>query len=316
MPKKLLLSLLLFIPLIVSAQKRASEAGVILDNDLYTSTVNDKYYTNGIELFYRYLNKKTNDRVNKQITEFRIGQYIYNPQTIQADDISVNDRPFAGYLFGRIGIHTYYQDESALKLNFQAGYVGPNALGEEMQELFHNSFGYIGVHGWQHQVKNALALQLNAFYSKKISAAGENDKIDLHAVAEVNAGTVNDGISVGLLSRISLKKLLPVYNSNLYNASLNADPQVYKQETEFYFYIAPYLNYQLYDATIQGSMFADNSPVTFAIMPFRFNGEAGFKYRKNNWNLSYVFVYRSKELKNEIVKSSFYGSIGVGYILN
>jgi len=314
MAKKLLICTLLLSSGLISAQ-RASEAGVILDNDLYTSTVNDKYYTNGVELFYRYLNKKSNEKINKQITEFRIGQYIYNPETVKADDIYVNDRPFAGYLFGRVGIHTYYQDESVLKLNFQAGYVGQNALGEEIQELFHNTFGYVAVHGWQHQIHNALALQLNGFYSKKINALS-NQNIDLHAVGELNAGTVNNGISVGLLSRISLKKLLPVYNSNLYNASLNSNPQVYKDEQEFYFYIAPYLNYQAYDATIQGSMFNDNSPVTFDLVPFRFNGEAGFKYRKNNWNLSYVFVYRGKELKNNVVEGYFYGSIGIGYILN
>lgn len=314
MSKKIVICALLLISAFVSAQ-RASEAGVILDNDLYTSTVNDKYYTNGVELFYRYLNKKFGEKINKQITEFRIGQYIYNPETIKADDIYVNDRPFAGYLFGRVGIHTYYQDQSALKLNFQAGYVGQNALGEETQELFHNTFGYVAVHGWQHQIHNALALQLNTFYSKKINALS-NQYIDLQAVGELNAGTVNNGMSVGLLSRFSLKKLLPIYNSNLYNASLNSNPQVYKDEQEFYFYIAPYLNYQIYDATIEGSMFNNNSPVTFDLVPFRFNGEAGFKYRRNNWNLSYVFVYRGKELKNNVVEGYFYGSIGIGYILN
>jgi len=314
MSKKIALYALLLVSGLVSAQ-RASEAGVILDNDLYTSSVNDKYYTNGVELFYRYLNKKSDETINKRITEFRIGQYIYNPQTIKADDIFVNDRPFAGYLFARAGVHTYYQDESALKLNFQAGYVGQNALGQETQELFHNTFGYVAVHGWQHQIQNALALQLNGFYSKKINAlSGQN--VDLHLVSEVNLGTVNDGISVGLLSRISLKKLLPVYNSNLYNASLNSNPQVYKDEREFYFYIAPYLNYQAYDATIQGSMFNNNSPVTFDLVPFRFNGEAGLKYRRNKWDLSYIFVYRGKELKNNVVQGYFYGSIGVGYILD
>jgi len=90
---------------------------------------------------------------------------------------------------------------------------------------------------------------------------------------------------------------------------------VYKNESEFYFYINPSVNYQLYDATIQGSFFNDNSPITFPLMPFRFNGEAGFKYRKNNWNLSYLFVYRGQEAKNIVIKGYFYGSIGVGYLL-
>jgi hypothetical protein len=32
--------------------------------------------------------------------------------------------------------------------------------------------------------------------------------------------------------------------------------------------------------TTQGSLFNDNSAVTFDLIPIRFNGEVGFKYRK------------------------------------
>jgi lipid A 3-O-deacylase len=313
---KYLFLVILLVPFVDFAQKRPAEFGLVLDNDLYTSTVSDKYYTNGFEIFYKYLDKGQGEKINKRITEFRIGQYIYNPYNIKADDISRNDRPFAGYLFGRFGKHTFYQDESVLKLNFQAGYVGPNAFGREMQELFHRSLGYIQVKGWQHQIKNALALQVNAFYSKKIFCPEANDRIDFHAVGDINAGTVNSGVSIGVLSRLSLKKLLPIYNSNLYNAAINIDPQAYKTESECYLYIAPYLNYQLYDATIQGSLFNNNSPVTYDVVPFRFNGEAGIKYRKNHWDFSYAFVYKGKELKNDVVKGSFYGSIIIGYLLH
>jgi hypothetical protein len=299
----------------VFSQKKPVEIGLVLENDLYTSTVNDRYYTNGFELFYRFLNKNTNPKINKRITEFKIGQYIYNPQTINADDFFVNDRPFAGYLFGRVGIFNYYENESVLKLNFQMGFVGKNAFGEETQTVFHNTFGYKKVRGWQYQIHNTLSVQGNIFYSKNIFYGQKISNFDLNLVSETNFGTTNTGTSFGFLSRFSLKKLLPIFNSNLYNATLSSDKSVYKKESEFYFYINPNVNYQLYDATIQGSLFNDESPVTFSLMPFRFNGEAGFKYRKNNWNLSYLFVYRGKEAKNIVIKGYFYGSIGIGYLL-
>lgn len=307
--------LILLISTAVFSQNKTAEIGLILENDLYTSTVNDKYYTNGFEIFYRFLNKNNNPNVNKKITEFKIGQYIYNPQTIKADDFFVNDRPFAGYLFGRVGFFNYYKSENVLKLNFQMGFVGPNAFGEEVQSGFHKTFGYKKVHGWQYQIHNTLSIQGNIFYSKNIISAQKNLGFDLNLVGDTNFGTTNTGGSVGLLARIALKKLLPIYNANLYNAALNADKKVYKNESEFYFYINPNLNYQLYDATIQGSLFNNESPVTFPLMPFRFNGEGGFKYRKNNWNLSYVFVYRGKEAKNIVIEGYFYGSIGFGYLL-
>ena len=307
--------LLILVSTVVFSQKKSAEIGLVLENDLYTSTVNDRYYTNGFELFYRFLNKNKHPETNKKITEFKLGQYIYNPQTINADDFFVNDRPFAGYLFGRVGVFNYYENESVLKLNFQLGFVGQDAFGEETQTIFHSTFGYKKVRGWQYQIHNALSVQGNIFYSKNIISGQKNTHFDLNFVSETNFGTTNMGTSLGILSRFSLKKLLPVFNSNLYNAALNADKLAYRNESEFYFYVNPNVNYQLYDATIQGSLFNNESPVTFPLMPFRFNGEAGFKYRKNNWNLSYLFVYRGKEAKNIVIKGYFYGSIGIGYLL-
>ncbi len=307
--------ILLFFGFVGYCQKSPAELGLVLDNDLYVSTVSDRYYTNGFEIFYRYLGKKQTEKINKRIHDFRIGQYIYNPYNIRASEIFRNDRPFAGYLFGNYGMHTFYQNQSVLKLDFQAGYVGPNAFGREMQEFFHNTFGYIAVEGWEHQIRNALALQLNASYSHKILNKLSSTYHDFHASADVKAGTVNSGISIGVLSRLSLKPLLPVYQSNLYQASIDRDKDAFRKQSEFYLFLVPHLNYQLYDATIQGSMFSDNSPVTYDVMPFRFNAEAGLKYRKGKWDLSYVFVYRGKELKRDGVKGFIYGSITLGYFL-
>ncbi|WP_026706067.1 lipid A deacylase LpxR family protein [Flavobacterium soli] len=313
MLKKSLL-LFLFVSCYVLAQKKPTEIGIVFDNDLYTSTVNDKYYTNGFEFFYRYLIDHKNEKVNKKIIEFRLGQYIYNPQTIRAGDIFKNDRPFAGYLFGEAGLNTFYNNQSVLKINGQIGYVGPNAFGEEVQRGFHDVFGYRNVYGWQYQIKNAFAIQANVFYSVKLFPKKES-QIDAQFQGEASVGTIFNSVTVGPVFRFSLKRLLPVYNSNLYDGSLRADKN-YKEESEFYFYASPKVNYQAYDATIQGSMFNDNSPVTFPLEPFRFNAEAGLKYRKNHWNLSYSFLFRGREAKNNVIEDYFYGSIGVGYLLD
>ena len=270
------------------------------------------YYTNGFEFFFRKLSKYEDDKVNKRITEFRLGQYIYNPRSINADDIRKNDRPFAGYLFAKIGKNVFYQNESVFKMDVSLGFVGPNSFAEETQKGFHALFNYKKVRGWQHQIKNVLALQTHVLFSKKVV---NHKKIDFNFQSEANLGAVSTGISSGFLSRISLKQLIPIFNSNLHGASLNRDIRKIKSECEFYFYIAPSINYQLYDATIQGSLFNNNSPVTYDLIPFRFNGESGFKYRKNNLNLSYAFLYRGKELRNDKVSGYFYGSVSVSYLL-
>lgn len=299
------------------SQKHSGEVGILVDNDLFTSTVNDQYYTNGIEIFYRFLNQNENSKIKKEITEIKFGQYIYNPHTVEAKTISKQDRPFAGYLFGEFGINKYYQSESVLKTNLQIGVVGPSSQAEGFQKSFHKFFGYKDVEGWDYQIRDAFSVQGNLLYSTKLFRKKTSEIIDFHLQGEANFGTILNGISVGPLARISLrKKLLPIYDSNLYGASLNSDKTKYKEQREFYFYINPSFNYQIFDATIQGSMFNNSSPVTYDLMPMRFNGEAGFKYRKENWNCHYSFVYRGKEIDNARNEGYFYGSIGVSYLLN
>ena len=297
-------------------QGKTNEIGLITDNDLYTSSKNDMYYTNGLELFYRFLSKNSNEKINKKITEFRIGQYIYNPRFINEEAVTINDRPFTGYLFAEVGRSFFYQSESVLKTDFQLGYMGPTAFGEETQESFHHIIGYKKVYGWENQLHNALAVQAHILYSKKLFPGKHNDFIDFHFQSEANLGTIFTGVSTGFLARFGFKKLLPVYDSNLHDASVSFEPQYTIRE--FYFYAMPSVNYQFYDATIQGSMFNDSSPLTFDLEPLRFNAEAGFKYRYNNLNLSYSFIYRGRELKDPVHNTNtgyFYGSIRLGILL-
>ncbi|MEZ7506405.1 lipid A deacylase LpxR family protein [Flavobacterium sp. Arc2] len=293
----------------VWGQNNGAEIGIITDNDLYTSSKNDMYYTNGLEVFDRYVTKNDNPKIYKKTTEFRLGQCIYTPRFLNTPSKEIMDRPYAGYLFGELGRSFFYKNESVLKTDLQLGFVGPNAFGRETQRSFHKLVGYKEVRGWEYQIQNALAVQTHFLFSQKLFTNVQSDFVDFHFRSEANLGTVLTGLSTGFMARIGFKKLTPVYNSNLYGGALGSN------ESEFYFYISPSINYQLYDATIQGSLFNNNSPVTFSLVPFRFNGEAGFKYRKNNLNLSYIFMYRGRELYSKTNTGYFYGSIGVSYLL-
>lgn len=312
--KGLFCLLLCYAPLF--AQKPA-EVSIILDNDLYSSPINDQYYTNGIELIYRYLGNKETETVAKQITEFRAGQYIYSPQSVRVAEIKYHDRPFAGYLFVEAGLNTYYKNESVLKLNFQAGVVGRESLAQDFQEGLHSLLGYHRVEGWKYQIKTLAGLQANAFYSTKIFSGTYNEKIDFHLQGEAFAGTIWTSASLGVMSRISLNKdkLLPMYNSALHNATLSRDKEVYKGRRELILFLSPNIQYQAYDTTIEGSLFNDDSPVTFPLIPFRFNAEAGVKYTRNHWNFSYSVHYRGKELSNNVITGYYYGSVVLGYLL-
>lgn len=296
------------------SQNTSAEIGIVTDNDLYTSTKNDQYYTNGLQVFYRYLSKKSKPEVLKKINELRIGQFMYMPRDIYIDEEQMFDRPFAGYLFAEFGNTNFYKNQSVLKKSIQLGYVGPNSFANQVQSSTHKLFHYTAFEEWNYQIKNTLAVQTYFMFSKPFLNSINSKRIDFQWQSEAKLGTIFTGFSTGFVTRIGIKKLVSISDSNFYGATLNNDNEPI--EREFYFYLAPSFNCQIYDATIQGSLFNDTSPVTFNLKPFRFNGEAGLRYRKNNWNLSYAFVYRGKEVNFDRNMGYFYGSIGISYLFH
>jgi hypothetical protein len=82
----------------VLGQGRTREIGLITENDLYTSSKNDKYYTNRWKFFIGFSEEW--HRESKKIVEFRIGQLIYNPQFINKGAIAVIDRPLQAIFWG------------------------------------------------------------------------------------------------------------------------------------------------------------------------------------------------------------------------
>lgn len=304
--------LILLFSVRLSSQNAGAEIGIITDNDLYTSSKNDQYYTNGLEIFYRYLSKKTKPNVLKKINEIHIGQYMYSPRTIYVNQEDMFDRPFAGYLFGEFGNTNFYKNQSVFKKYLQLGYVGPNSFADKVQSGTHILFHYQAFEQWDYQINNALAIQTYFMFSRPFLSSLNKGRIDFQWQTEAKLGTIFTSLSTGFVTRIGIKKLMPLWDSNFHGASLSAVKS--PMTNELYFYMAPSVNYQIYDATIQGSLFNDNSPVTFDLIPVRFNAEAGLRYRKNNLNLSYAFVYRGKELKFYRTIGYFYGSIRLSYL--
>ncbi len=296
----------------LSSQNKAVEIGVITENDLYTSTKNDQYYTNGLEVFYRYLSKKTKPTVEKKINEIHLGQYMYSPRTIYVDEKDMFDRPFAGYLFGEFGNTHFYKNQAVFKKYIQLGYVGPNSFADKVQSGTHILFHYPAFDQWEYQIGNTVGVQFYGMFSRPILNSINNKRVDFQWQTEAKLGTIFTALSTGFVTRIGIKKLMALSDSNFHGASLSKDESSIARE--LYFYMAPSVNFQIYDATIQGGLFNDNSPVTFDLIPIRFNGEAGLRYRKNNWNFSYAFVYRGKEVKFYRTIGYFYGSIRLSYI--
>ncbi len=315
--KYIFLSLLLLLTsLIVKSQKLFTrEIGIQSDNDTYVSLSEDKYYTNGLMFFYRFIPAKTDPKTVKQVVEFRLGNKMYTPSNANKPNIEDHDRPFAGYLFANAQISKFYANESMLRFGTQVGIMGPASGVGAFQDFMHDFIGWYSVDGWEHQITNTIGLNVHAMYSMKV-ANYLSKQADINLYGFANAGTINTNIAVGFWNRISILRINKVYESNLYGASIVKDRKVKTERvSDFFFFFKPQLEYHLYDASIQGGLFNDKSPLTFDIEPIQMTMEFGLMFQFERANIWYSVTLQSKDVKNDLVERYAWGSLKLSWMI-
>ncbi|MBU1247682.1 MAG: lipid A deacylase LpxR family protein [Proteobacteria bacterium] len=86
-----------------------------------------------------------------------MGQTIFTPVDVYTEELVENDRPYAGWLFASMGLHS--KNEKVLDVfETTIGMVGPSALGKQVQNNFHNLIGVRRSDGWDHQLKDEPGL--------------------------------------------------------------------------------------------------------------------------------------------------------------
>jgi lipid A 3-O-deacylase len=314
--KKRILYLFLFLALNMYSQKKFSkQISFITENDLYTSTYDDRYYTNGMFLSFRYLAKEKHENLEKKVFEWEIGHEMYTPNKAVTLDLKNHDRPFAGYLYGSFGINRLYKNNQSFKTTLQLGVIGSNAFSKELQDFIHDIYGFIKAVGWKHQIKNALALNINAEYNRFL-AKDTSNRFDIAWINSGKVGTVFTNISSGFLTRFGFKPLQSLVNSTAYNTNINNDNTTYFNAVESFIFIKPSVRYAFYDATLQGSFLNKGSEVTAELVPLVLSLEIGFKFTANKFNFGYTVKYNTNKSKNlKFNNGHKYGAISLNYLL-
>ena len=118
-----------------------------------------------------------------------------------------------------------------------------------------------------------------------------------------------------LFRSIGIFSLHPVDNTILLNSNLNAE-KTGTSNSELFIFIKPELTFVAYDATIQGSMFNDDSPLTFKPNPFVASVQIGLKWASRRFDVGYAVSFLSKPIDNDKVRPHKYGSIVLVYRFN
>jgi lipid A 3-O-deacylase len=140
----------------------------VLENDLFSGT--DEGYTNGFTLRVTSGEGDVLDPVRRVASPFiaddarlratyAIGQNLYTPTNISTPVPDPTDRPYAGWLYGSVGLLAD-DDESLTSLELSLGVVGPLAFGKETQTIVHDLIDSTDPNGWGSQLGNEPAVLL------------------------------------------------------------------------------------------------------------------------------------------------------------
>lgn len=274
--------------LTTNAQTHSSEIGLQTDNDSYLLQGSDRYYTDGIFLFYRHALKTANNpNLQNKVLGFDLGQKIYNPQTGNIPSTANIDRPFAGYLYAGASLNLLYKNESNLKLGAQIGVIGPAAGGEGAQKFIHDTFGFYPINGWKYQIQNAFQLNFSAEYNRLLM---RSDGFDVSLSAYGNLGTGFNGAGAGPLFRLG--KLGQLFNSVSTQSTAIAKENAKESKGEFFLHYKPQFNYIAYDATIEGGLFSkpQAGSLEFTSVPKRavFSNQVGVSFVSKRWVIDYT----------------------------
>ena len=305
-----------------SAQSHNKEIGAETDDDSYLLQGQDRYYTAGTFIYYRQgLKVDTTTHLQNKVLGFEIGQKLYTPQSGsiayngQPDDPRYIDRPFAAYLYIGSNLNFLFKDESNLKLSAQIGVVGPSALGKETQQSIHNLFGLYHPSGWEYQIDNDFEINLSAQYNRLLA---RSSWADVSLTSYANLGNGFTGAGIGPMLRLG--DFNQLFNSESTQStaikSTNFKPL---HDHELFFYYQPQLNVVVYDATVQGSLFASKSPTSMEITRqperFVFSNQLGIGYSGKRFVADVAAVFHTKDVKTEF-ESEQWGNVTLLYRFN
>lgn len=137
---------------------------IVLENDLFYNT--DRHYTNGVRLSWVSAPEKVPGWVLGAARKFPLfaegrrirasyvlGQNMYTPSDITLPEPPEDDRPYAGWLYGSVGLIAT-SGRRLDQLELTVGMVGPASLAEETQKFVHDIVGADEPQGWATQLRN------------------------------------------------------------------------------------------------------------------------------------------------------------------
>ncbi|WP_413944740.1 lipid A deacylase LpxR family protein [Bdellovibrio sp. HCB-162] len=291
----------------------------------------DQGYTNGIRFSYVYAENKIpawippltgwserlNKEFNKSTTNFGVSlaQQIYTPNNKNTAELIKNDRPYAGWLY--LGFTANFKTPThSHSLELDIGVIGPEAMGEKVQNSFHDMINVPDAKGWKNQLSTEPTLQASYFQKIRFFEL-ENESgrsFDFIPYGGASFGNVLIAGHIGAIARLGVRLPDDFGPSRLSSADgdaiVNFDGKPHHIPWRVYGFAGIRGNAIARNIFLDGNTFRDSHRVKK--YPFTAETEVGYAVQISHWSYSWRFVTVSPEFEEKSEFSS-YASISLSY---
>ncbi len=240
------------------------EVGIVTDNDVFVAwKKTDEFFSFGIGANYNF----KSDQFVKAHTLFpKKKQHFYSlafkmeaftpsnneiPEEILERRLFQFDRPFAGILFGNLGLTTTFK-KSFVKTNVLLGVMGESSLVENTQDWFHSVIlDESTLQGWEFQIPNQLLFNLGVTYAYDFTP--KLKRIDLYAIGQTRLGNLYTDVSAQIAFRMGWFRSL---TTSITEGNQLLAPK--DKKLEFFYKITFLGRVNAFNGTAQGSLFGND----------------------------------------------------------
>ena len=241
-----------------------------------------------------------------------IGQNIYTPENTFSSQLSLEDRPYAGWLYMGFGLVANKGDKRYDKVQLEVGMVGPASLAEKVQTFWHSMLGIHVPEGWDNQLKNEPGVVLYYEQARRFEKRDLPFNLEFDVIPHFGGslGNVYTYAAAGFTLRLG-PDLKDDFGPPRIRPSLPG-AGYFRPESGLNYYIFAGLEGRavIRNIFLDGNTFSDSYSVDKKL--FVGDLQAGLAFQWNRFQLSYTQIYRTKEFKGQD-SSDIYGSLNLSY---
>ncbi len=241
---------------------------------------------------------------------FDFGQNFFTPVNKRLRDPDPRDRPYAGILYGTIGLDRRTWG-TLDRFELQLGAVGPASLGRATQSFVHRAIGEDVPRGWGRQLRNEPVFNLNAERIWRVPVVAETGVggVDLLPAAGAQLGTVRVAASAGARVRFG-QGLERDFGTPRIRPTIADAPAPVGEGFGWYLFGGVGGYAVGHDISLDGNVFRGGRSVDRK--PFVADLELGAAVFWQNIRLSYTQVWRTEEFKRQNEFFTF-GSVSLAF---